>query len=125
LRENGDPLACKRARKTASSAMPTVSNPPAARVSAASLLPQGFDTANSSNNGGHDDLATQVIDIDDSDHEDAREDVKSGSEGGGTELDEDNAAELGKSSCNIFDLIDLSVISTTLKGVEHTNICLL
>jgi hypothetical protein len=66
-----------------------------------------------------------VIDIDDSEHEDPREDDKLGSEGGGTELDKDDDAELGKSSCNEFNLIDLSVISTTPKGVGCTHICLL
>jgi hypothetical protein len=66
-----------------------------------------------------------VIDIDDSEHEDPKEDDKSVSEGGGMELDKDNNAELGKSSCNEFDLIDLSVISMTLKGVGCTHICLL
>jgi hypothetical protein len=66
-----------------------------------------------------------VINIDDSEHKDPGEDNKSGSEGGGTELDEVDDAELGKSSYNEFDLIDLSVISMTPKGVGHTHICLL
>jgi hypothetical protein len=109
LRENGDPLACKRARTTAPSATPTVrkphSNPLAASASAASLLSQGsqgLDTANSSDNGGQDGLATKVIDVDDSEHEDPEENDKLGSEGGGTELDEDDDAELGESSCNKY-----------------------
>lgn len=147
LCENGDPLACKRARKKASPAAPTVSNlpsAPAASVSpaqqvlegatarnppaaSASLLLQGLDTADSNDNGVHSGLDTQVIDVDDSNLEDsrAREDGESESEGGGTELDEDDDAELGKTSFNIFDLIDSSDISTTPKGVGHTNLCFL
>ena len=45
--------------------MPTVSKPPsnllAASISAASLLSQGLDTADSSDNSGQDGLATQVV----------------------------------------------------------------
>lgn len=116
LRENGDPLACKRARKNTSSAALTVSNPPSVPAvvegatasnppaATVSRLPQGLGTADSSDNGAHEGLATQAINIDDSD-EDAGEDDES--EGGGaTELDKDDDAELGKSSCYIFDLID-------------------
>jgi hypothetical protein len=66
-----------------------------------------------------------VIDINDSEHKDPGEDNKLGSEEGGTELDKDDDTELGKSSCNEFNLINLSVISMTLKGVGHTHICLL
>jgi hypothetical protein len=66
-----------------------------------------------------------VIDIDDSEHEDPGENDKSVLEGGGMELDKDDNAELGKLSCNEFDLIDLLVISMTLKGVGCTHICLL
>ena len=66
-----------------------------------------------------------MIDIDDSEHEDPGENDKSVLEGGGMELDKDDNAELGKLSCNEFDLIDLLVISMTLKGVGCTHICLL
>jgi hypothetical protein len=109
LCENSDSLACKRARMTAPSAMLTVrkphSNPLAASASAASLLSQGsqgLDTANSSDNGGQDGLATQVINVDDSEHKDPGENNKLGLEGGGMELDEDDDAELGKLSCNKY-----------------------
>jgi hypothetical protein len=122
LRENGDPLACKRARKGAPSAAPTASASPALQVlnsgaigagvstPAANrpLLLQGCDTANSSNDGASDGVDIQPIDVDDSDLEDSGEASKS--QVGLTELDEDDDTELGKSSSNIADLVGLSVI---------------
>ena len=122
LRENGDPLAYKRARKGAPSAAPTASASPALRVHnggaigagvsapAANrpLLLQGCDTADSSDDGASDGIDIQPIDIDDSDLEDSGEAGKS--QAGSTELDEDDDTELGKSSSNIADLVGLSVI---------------
>ena len=100
LRENGDPLACKKARKNAA---PTVNNPssvPAASVSPAQqvlegatatnppaasvpVLLQRLDTADSNDSGVHTGLDALAIDVDDSNLEDSREDGKSEEEGGG------------------------------------------
>ena len=122
LRENGDPLACKKARKNAASTVnnpSTASSAPAASVSpaqqvlegatatnppaaSAPVLLQRLDTADSNDSGVHTGLDALVIDVDDSNLEDSREDGKSEEEGGGTELDEDDDAELGKMSFDIY-----------------------
>jgi hypothetical protein len=126
LRENGDPLAYKRAKKASSDAL-TLSNPWTASVSPApqalegatannrlavaastSLLLQAPDTAASSENS----LDIQPIDVDNSDLEEIREDGDADSEGDAAEQDkggEDDETELCKSSISIFDLIGLLV----------------
>ncbi len=124
LRENGDPLAHKRAKQKPSSAMliasnlPTASpalqvveggsatarNVPAATTSRSSL--QGLVTANLTNDGLSDGLDIQPIDVDDSNLEDFRKDEEE--EGEATEHNETDDAKLGKLPITIFDLIDLS-----------------
>jgi hypothetical protein len=113
LHENGDPLAHKRARKQASSSTLTPSDPltgsspPAVGVS---LLLQRSETANSSIDNVSDGLDIQPIDVDNSDVEETREDGNANSEGEATEPDEDDEAELCKSSISVFDLSSLLVV---------------
>ena len=124
LRENGDPLAYKRAKQKPFSAaltasnLPTASpalqvvegesatarNVPAATTSCSSL--QGLVTANLTDDRLSDGLDIQPINVDDSNLEDFRKDKKE--EGEATEHDETDDAKLGKLPITIFDLIDLS-----------------
>jgi hypothetical protein len=132
LHENGDSLACKRAKKQASSAAPTLSTPVTlstpltASASPMLQVPEGAtasnqlaasaslatDTTNSSGDSDSNGIDTQPIDIDDSDIELVEENGEDGdadSEGEATKPDkgnEDDEAELGKSSISIFDLIN-------------------
>ncbi len=114
LHENGDPLACKRARKQASSSTLTLSNPLTGSNPSAvstSLLLQHPNTADSREDSVSDGLDIWLIDINNSNIKETREDGNVNLEGQATELDaEDNEAELCKSSISIFDLISLLVI---------------
>jgi hypothetical protein len=125
LRENGDPLAHKRAKQKPSSAALTASNPPtaspalqvieggsatarnvpAASTSLSSL--QGLVTADLTDDGLSDGLDIQPIDVDDGGLEDFRKDEEE-EEGEATECEETDDAELGKLPITIFNLIDLS-----------------
>ncbi len=77
LHENGNPLACKRARKQASSSALTLSNLLTGSnpsVVSTSLLLQHSDTANSREDSVSNGLDIQPIDVDNSDIEETRED---------------------------------------------------
>jgi hypothetical protein len=129
LCENGNPLAHKRPRKQAPSAMLTVGDSPTASMSpmlqvlsgvisatvstptaTMSLSLQGHDTpANSQrNNGASDSRNMELIDVDDSNLGNSSE--HGNSEGKATEQDEDDDTELGKSSIDINNVIGLSVV---------------
>jgi hypothetical protein len=129
LCENGDPLARKRPRKQAPSAMLTVGDSPTASMSPAlqvlsgavgvtvstptatmSLSLQGHDTPADSqhDNEASDSHDMEPIDVDDSDLGNSSE--HGNSEGEATEQDEDDDTELGKSSININNVIGLSVV---------------
>jgi hypothetical protein len=85
----------------------TGSSPPAV---GASLLLQCPETANSSIDNVSDGLDIQPIDVNNSDVEETREDGNANSEGEVTEPDEDDEAELCKSSISVFDLSSLLVV---------------
>ena len=114
LCENGDPLACKRARKGAPSATPTASVSPVLRVLDSAigatvstpaanrpLLLPGGDTTDSSDDGVSEPLDIQPIDVDASNLKVSGEDGKL--QAGMTEWDDNDDAKLGKSSSNIAD----------------------
>ena len=84
---------------------------------------QGPVTADLTDDGHSDGLDIQPIDVNESDLEDSRE--EDNEEGEATECDETDDAELGKSPIMIFDLIDLSDLSMTVKGVGCTDLCVL
>ena len=99
----------------------TARNVPAAATSCSSL--QGPITANLTDDRHSDGLDIQLINVDESDLEDSRK--EDNEEGEATECDETDDAELGKSPIMIFDLIDLSDLSMTVKGVGCTDLCVL